>query len=229
MFKFLKNMALMFAANEGDLNKVKELLDKGANANAKYGDTALIRASWNGHTEIVEALVEAGADVNVKDENGNIALIWASAVGYIEIVKALIEAGADVDAEYEDGCTALTASAELGNTEVVETLLEAGAYVDVKNKDGNTALALASVKGHMEIVKALILAGGDCTFVTEECNELIMQYVLEVTQEQLSAGRTVNQEEVARISVNRASEVLMRKYGFSEAEVAEIVEISASR
>jgi hypothetical protein len=78
-------------------------------------------------------------------------------------------------------------------------------------------------------VKALSRTGtDDLESLAAECNELIMQYAFEATQEQLSAGRTVNSEEVARISVNRAGEVLMRKYGLSEAEVAKIVEISAS-
>jgi hypothetical protein len=92
------------------------------------------------------------------------------------------------------------------------------------------ALNGASLEGNAEVVTSLSGTGSDdLESLAAECNELIMQYVFEATQEQLSAGRTVNKEEVARISVNRAGEVLMRKYSLSEVEVAKIVEISANR
>ena len=217
-----------------------------------FGNTASFVASVQGYGT-VKALVEAGADVNVKSVDGYTALISASGNGYTDMVKALLEAGADVNTKNEKGHTALILASREGHTEIVEALLEAGADVNAKNEDGNTALVCASENGHIETVKALADASdfalngaslqGNAEVVTSlsgtgsddleslaaECSELIMQYVFESTQEQLSAGRTVNQEEVTRISVNRAGEVLMRKYGFSEAEVAKIVEISANR
>lgn len=200
MFKFFKNqknMALLDAAYEGDLKKVRNLLEAGAEVNAKDEDgyTALIRASSGGDIEIVKALLEAGADVNAKNEVEVAALVLASKKGHIEIVKALVEVGADVNTKYAD-----------------------------------TALIKTSLQGNDEVVTALSGTGADdLESLVTECSELIMQYVFEATQEQLSAGRAVNQEEIPRISVNRAGEVLMRKYGLSAAEVAKIVEISASR
>ena len=70
--------------------------------------------------------------------------------------------------------------------------------------------------------------GMPCCDLATKCGELIQQYICEATKEQLSASRTVNMEKVARISIHRTSEVLMRKYGFSEVEVAKIVEINSS-
>jgi len=58
---------LLDTSKNGDVNKVKELLDKGADKEAKdkYGWTPLIYASWYGHTEIVKLLLEYGTDIKV--------------------------------------------------------------------------------------------------------------------------------------------------------------------
>ena len=64
-------------------------------------------ASLKGHTEIVKALLDKGADVNAKSKDGVTALMWASQDGHTEIVKALlIDKGADVNAKSEKGWTA---------------------------------------------------------------------------------------------------------------------------
>jgi ankyrin repeat protein len=52
-----------------------------------------------GHTEIVQLLLEKGADVNAKNKYGRTALIYATERGYTEIVQLLLEKGADVNAK----------------------------------------------------------------------------------------------------------------------------------
>jgi hypothetical protein len=59
------------------------------------GESALMINSRSSHIDILRALIEAGADVNLQDINGETALIKASEYGYIDIVNALIKAGAD--------------------------------------------------------------------------------------------------------------------------------------
>ena len=59
-----------------------------------YGWTALMRMSKEGHTEIVEMFIEAGADLNIQDRLGDSALMWAMRYLKNDIVEMLIEAGA---------------------------------------------------------------------------------------------------------------------------------------
>ena len=88
--------SLMEATTKGDSEKVKALLEKGADVNAKEnnGLTALMRAAFAGQSEIVQALVAKGADVNTKVNNGFTALMMAKKKGHKEIVRILKEAGA---------------------------------------------------------------------------------------------------------------------------------------
>ena len=60
----------------------------------KDGITALLFASFKGHTEIVKALLAKGADVNMKNNNGDTALMVASEKGFAEIVRLLKQARA---------------------------------------------------------------------------------------------------------------------------------------
>lgn len=94
--------ALMLAALEGETAKVKELLSKGANVNAKdgAGRTALMFAVINRHYETLKVLLGYGADVNARADDGGTALILAASSGDPKIVQALLEQGADTRAKF---------------------------------------------------------------------------------------------------------------------------------
>ncbi len=142
----------------------RAFLEKGPSLDARKSDgsTALTDASFKGHTEIVRALLAAGADVDLQDKNGQwTALIKASAYGHPESVRVLLEAGADVDLQAKDQVTALIAASFMGHTEIVRALLAAGADVDLQLENQATALMRASALGHPEIVRALLGAGAD--------------------------------------------------------------------
>ena len=89
----------MKAAEEGNLEVCKMMLEKGVDINAKEKKenwTALMLAALWGHAEIVKFLLEKGADVNAKDREDQTALIVAAKYGKTPIVKLLLEKGADV-------------------------------------------------------------------------------------------------------------------------------------
>jgi len=77
----------------GDFKKVKQLLEKGADVNARDEDgwTALIKASYNGYEGIAELLIEYGADVNAQNKYGDTALIYACWNGHKEVAELLLE------------------------------------------------------------------------------------------------------------------------------------------
>ena len=57
----------------------------------------LLEAAKGGQTEKVKALLEAGADVEAKDNDGETVLMVAAVGGYTDVVRTLLEAGADVN------------------------------------------------------------------------------------------------------------------------------------
>ncbi|XP_053383686.1 uncharacterized protein LOC128549926 [Mercenaria mercenaria] len=112
-------------------------------------------------SDIVEALIKAGADVNIQDEKGNTALHLAAEWGNSRCVKVLTEADADVNVQNNDGCTALHLASRSDITALTEalteTLIKAGAEINIRALDGTKALHHAS----NETVRELITAGVD--------------------------------------------------------------------
>ncbi|ANB51058.1 hypothetical protein [Powai lake megavirus] len=88
---YLQN-SLCINCRYGDLEKVIELVNKGADVKAR--DNCAIRwASEHGHLDVVKYLINQGADIT---GSGSYAIISASRYGHIEIVKYLVNQGIDV-------------------------------------------------------------------------------------------------------------------------------------
>jgi len=144
--------ALMMASENGHKDVVEILLkEEGINVNLwnNEGETALILASEYGHTEIVKMLLNAGAHVNMveeddenmmdveedEDQDAKTALMMASEFGHTEIVKILLKAGADVNAVANDGYdTAFTLANKRGHDNIVELLIRKGATIPEGNQ-----------------------------------------------------------------------------------------------
>src|SRR6266404_4377663 len=90
--------ALRKAAQDGDLQTVKDLLAKGADVNAKDndGETALMIAASQSNPGILTELIEAGADINAQNNSGRTALMAAAFRANIEEIKLLLAKGADL-------------------------------------------------------------------------------------------------------------------------------------
>lgn len=118
-------------------------------------------ASKQGDAQIVDILLKAGADVNMKDCHGRTALLAAAESSYTtEAIQVLLNAGADVNVQDKKGQTALMKLATTYKGQPsIQLLLKAGADVALKDKEGKTALRLAEEKGYPENAKLLKSAG----------------------------------------------------------------------
>jgi ankyrin repeat protein len=122
-------------------NVVAFLLENGANINDReYRDsidqTPLIIAAFNGCTDIVRMLLDAGANIEHKNDQGENALISAAQEGNINVVKVLLDAGADVNQANTDGETALDLAIRLKQQkELIDLLREkTGGEMGIKKR-----------------------------------------------------------------------------------------------
>ena len=150
---------LISAARDGDLERVRELLNDGADPNIiNHGFNALIWASMNGNIKIVELLLNHGSDLNLQDNEGDTALMMAVIKGHIDpieyiyqgypaIVKLLLNHGSDPNLQNNEGDTALIQATYDGNIKVVKEILNSDVDVDldIQNNNGETALMRASM------------------------------------------------------------------------------------
>lgn len=116
------------AARKGDIERLNYCLRKGAgieSTDRRYGATALMWAAHEGHTDIMNVLLNNGAKINSQQKLGRTALWYSAQQGKLEAAKILIIHGADLYLASHDGKTPLDVSTELGNIEVAEFLRKA--------------------------------------------------------------------------------------------------------
>ena len=147
----------------------------------KKGITALEWAARRGHTEVVKALIDSEADVNVsRHTNGVAPLYIAAQEGHIEVVQLLADNNADVNASrHTDGTTPLYIAVQNGHTEVVKVLLDNQAEVNAIRHDGATPLLVASIR-QPEVAKLLLDYNADvnttahCGGMFDRCTPLYL-------------------------------------------------------
>lgn len=158
--------ALHIAANHGRVSVVKKLRTaKGVDLNAQdsEGLTALHIATLKKKSEIVSALLEKGAAVDLRTVKGRTALLDGSNLGQTSIVAALLERGADVNqvSKYHRW-TPLHDCAAAGHLECLKVLLTAqGIDLNARNDQGRTPLHEAVLKAKPATVKELCSRGAE--------------------------------------------------------------------
>ncbi len=99
----------------------------------------IFAATFMGDIKAVRQHINAGTNLNAKDEYGSSPLIIAATFNKTEIAKALIDAGADLQITNNEGGTVLHIAAFFCRTEIVEALLTKGTDKTKKNNYGATA------------------------------------------------------------------------------------------
>jgi len=163
------NEQLLAAAGESDPQKIKRVIQEGADINAQDegGRTAAMIATYNNDLASAQILIEAGADVNLQDDMENNPFLYAGAEGYLDILKLTIEAGADPAMTNRYGGTALIPASEHGYVDVVRELLtQTSVDVNHVNQLGWTALLEAIIlndgnERQQETIQLLIDHGAD--------------------------------------------------------------------
>jgi ankyrin repeat protein len=130
---------LSMASMTGDLENVKLLLARGADA--KSAASALASAVTFGYADVVRALIRAGAPAGIRESSGINLLHWAAIANRPEVIPVLVEAGVPLDDTDDSGYTPLmyAATIDFGNDQTLQLLRKAGADPNIRNPDGRTA------------------------------------------------------------------------------------------
>ena len=196
-----KQRWLLEASQNGNVDKVRFLLELGANVNVTgdLDNQPLHYAAEKGHIEVVKVLLQNGADVNAFNQKSKTPLHLATERGFMEVTKLLLQNGAEsLKCSMPDGTKQrlLLEASESGNIDQVRFFLECGANVNVKGDRKNRPLHYAAENGHTEVVKLLLQNGADIN-ATNWDGQTPLEFAvkegqLEVTQLLLQNGADVN-------------------------------------
>ena len=151
------------------LEQIQACIDNGAELHAhNYSDNRMTPlhyvAHWHKNPKVIAVFVQAGANINVRDEDGKTPIHWAASFNEDpKVIEAFLNAGADVHALDKYRSTPLhSAAGSNENPEVTQVLLDAGAKINSRDKYGWTPLhSAANDNESTEVIKVLLDAGAN--------------------------------------------------------------------
>jgi len=162
---------LIAATRANDKTAVLQALsaaDTVVNQRMSDGTTALHWAAYNGNMDLVEELLDAGADANARNDYGSTPMAEAAVLGNLDIIRELFNAGADIESPTLEGQTALMSAVRTPQVKAAEFLLRNGANPNARETwRGQTALMFASTQSQPEMVKLLLKFKADVDAVSK--------------------------------------------------------------
>ncbi|XP_058499707.1 dynein axonemal heavy chain 12 [Solea solea] len=210
----LNRTALHESAFLGLENFVYLLLESGAKPNSCdiKMKTPLALAAQNGHLNVVEVLVQKGANVRCESESGTI-LFEAAASGNPDIISLLLEHGADPNVPLYSGHLPIHRVAYHGHRLALEQLIPVTKLEAIK-ESGMSPLHSAAAGGHAQCVQILLKAGFDPNFMLHSrvrCNYdddrrsalffAVSNNDLQCTRLLVEGGAMVNQDPISCLQV----------------------------
>ena len=193
--------ALSIACEERRVDAIHVLLKAGSDTNIadKNGETCLMRAvDGDCSSEVLQAIIDHGADVNAIDENSFTALSSACEERRVDAIHVPLKAGSDTNIADKNGWTCLM-YAVYGDcsTEVLQATIDHGADVNATDKHSRTALIWACMRKHVDAIYVLLKAGSDTNIADENGVTCLMFAVdgdcsSEVLQAIIDHGADVN-------------------------------------
>ncbi|KAL8957795.1 MAG: hypothetical protein Q9193_005023 [Seirophora villosa] len=151
------------AARDGDEAIIRKLLVSQADIQASHTSTqrhALAEASIQGHTKIVDLLIEEGCSLEQADAEGNTALHHACQQGHLAVVKSLITHNASVEVLGSEGRSALHLAMEAPTHQnVVMLLIQHKANVNARDASSRTPLHISAHQGNLAMCSYLLNEG----------------------------------------------------------------------
>lgn len=161
------NISLIHIASfKGHLPVAKYLIcDKGGpllNLRDTMGETALLKASVAGHTEIVKMLIEAGSNLDFPNTSNNATPLYCATFnGHTSCALMLVKAGADARIRFKDGTSVLFVALQKGNTDVARAILDSFPEELSYECNNQTPLISCALGGQIEAAAMLLARGVD--------------------------------------------------------------------
>lgn len=126
------------------------------NSRVELGMSPLMKAALQGEHAVVDALLEAGADIKQVNDDEHHALWFACVNGDVQLVKKLIAHGAKLDNRNVNGVTCAIYAASTGKLDILKALVEAGANLRISTHDGVSVLESASTLPVLKYLRPLM-------------------------------------------------------------------------